>query len=157
MCLTLAMSGLAACSPDAAPAPTSGSRSASSTPLTLVEPSPDASVGRACKAVMSALPTTVDGLARDQLTRYTAEWGGSTVTLRCGVERPAALAQDSRCDEVNAVGWFTEQSDAGYTFTTIGRRGYVEVRVSADHQPAANALVDLSASVSRMPVVHPCV
>lgn len=146
---------LTACGPAASTGDASSSAAAS--PTVLREPTPDARTATACASVMAALPRTVDGLSRDSLTQYTAQWGGSTVTLRCGVPRPAALAADSRCDEVDDIGWFTQQDARHYTFTTIGRAGYVEVTVLLSHQPAANALVDLSSAVARMPDERPCV
>ena len=76
--------------------------------------------------------------------------------LRCGVPAPAALTKTSRCDEVNGIGWFSEEVAGGYRFTTIGRRVNIEVQVPSVYSPEADALVDLSAAVAKVPVVSPC-
>lgn len=129
----------------------------SASPTTLVEPTPAPAAAQACRAVMAALPATVAGHARTTTTRLTAQWGASDVGLRCGVAKPGALAADSTCDVVNGVGWFTEQQGQGYRFTTIGRAAYLEVDVAASVQPAADALVDLSAAAAKLRDVKPCV
>ena len=143
-------------------APASGgsgtpSAAATSSPRALVEPTPTGAVATACRTVMAALPQRVDGLARSATSGFTAQWGGDTVSLRCGVPKPAALQPTSSCDVVDNIGWLAVQGADRWVFTTIGRSGYIEVTVAADHQPAANALVDLSGAVSTMREVKPCV
>ena len=54
------------------------------------------------------------------------------------------------------MGWCAEQIEDGWRFTTIGRAGNVEVTVPATYAPEADALVDLSATVKKVPVVQPC-
>ncbi|AXE38600.1 DUF3515 domain-containing protein [Acidipropionibacterium virtanenii] len=120
------------------------------------EPSPSGSAAVGCRAVMARLPGTVDGLSRTATGTFTASWGDPAVTLRCGVPRPAGLTSTSRCDEVDGVGWYSEEFTEIWRFTTIGRSGYVEVTVPAVHSPAADALVDLAAAVSAMPEVSAC-
>ena len=142
--------GEATTGPSAAAAP-------STTPRALTEPSPTGSVADECRAVMAALPATVDGLARSATTTFTAQWGGDTVALRCGVPKPAALEATSPCQVINDIGWLAEQHPDEWVFTTIGRSGYIEVRVAASHQPAGNALVDLTGAVSKMREMKPCV
>lgn len=109
---------------------------------------------------MANLPRTVAGADRrtggTDSTSTVATWGDPRIVLRCGVDRPAGLTPTSRCDVVNDVGWFSEQLDDGWRFTTIGRAGYVEVTVPSDYAPQADALVDLSGAVARMPLVKPC-
>lgn len=78
------------------------------------------------------------------------------IVVRCGVERPAALQATSRCDVVNDIGWFSEQLEDRWRFTTIGRRTTVEVQVGADLEPAADALVDLTPMVKLVPQTKPC-
>ena len=48
---------------------------------------------------------------------------------RCGagVQQPPGLSHGSECFEVNGVGWFAEEAEGGYLFTTIGRPAFVEV------------------------------
>ncbi len=120
------------------------------------EPSPTGSVADACRAVMADLPATVAGLKRTATTTGTASWGDPAITLRCGVPRPQGLTATSRCDEVDAVGWYSEQFTQAWRFTTIGRVGYIEVMVPAVHAPAADALVDLAPAVKKMASVSAC-
>lgn len=122
----------------------------------LAEPSPTGSAASSCQAVMAALPQQVAGLARTASTPLTASWGDPAITLRCGVDRPEGLTPTSRCDEVDRVGWYSEEFTEAWRFTTIGRVGYVEVTVPAVHAPASDALVDLAPAVRRMASVHPC-
>ncbi|MCI1748425.1 MAG: DUF3515 domain-containing protein [Acidipropionibacterium sp.] len=129
-----------------------GSRSTAPVP----EPSPTGSAAASCAAVMSALPKRIAGLDRSAETANTASWGDPAITLRCGVPRPQGLTSTSRCDEVDAVGWYTEEFTEARRFTTIGRVGYIEVTVPAVHSPAADALVDLAPAVGKMASVTPC-
>lgn len=122
----------------------------------VVDPSPSGSVASACQAVMSALPSTVDGAARAWTGHDAASWGTPSITLRCGVAKPAGLGPTSQCNEINGVGWFAEQQRDGWRFTTIGRTGYVEVTVPGHYTPAADALVDLTTAVRAMPQVKAC-
>lgn len=122
----------------------------------IAEPSPTGSAAASCRQVMDALPGKVAGLERTSTGTDTAGWGNPAITLRCGVPRPTGLSATSRCDEVNGVGWYSEQFTEAWRFTTIGRVGYIEVTVPAVHSPAADALVDLTSAVSRMSIVSPC-
>lgn len=120
-------------------------------------PTPTTSVVSPCDQVMAALPGTVAGQSVTASTgQYWRSWGEPAITLRCGVQPPPDLGPTSRCDVVNDVGWFSVDSRRGYRFTTIGRVGFIDVWVPHDYAPEADALVDLSSAVSRMPVVTPC-
>ncbi|MBD4617601.1 DUF3515 domain-containing protein, partial [Xanthomonas citri pv. citri] len=46
--------------------------------------------------------------------------------------------------------------DDGWRFTTIGRAGNIEVTVPTSYAPQADALVDLSAAIKKMPQVRAC-
>lgn len=122
----------------------------------VAEPSPSGPVADACRMVMARLPGTVAGLPRTATGTNTASWGDPAVTMRCGVPRPSGLTSTSRCDEVDGVGWYSEEFTEAWRFTTIGRSGYLEVTVPAVHSPAADALVDLAPAASAMPVVSAC-
>lgn len=151
------LAALTACQSGSPGATGTPSTTATSTPRALTEPSPTGSVADQCRAVMAALPASVDGLSRSASTAFTAQWGGDTVALRCGVPKPAALESTSPCEVINDIGWLSEQHPDAWVFTTIGRAGYIEVRVAASHQPAGNVLVDLTGAVSKMREVKPCV
>lgn len=130
---------------------------ASTSPSPAVEPHPTGTLAATCRRVMADLPATVDGLARGRVSGFTAQWGNPPTTLRCGVAKPAALTSSSECMEVDGVGWFSQQHGDVYTFTTIGRDGYLEVQVSPLSMPPSNALVDLTAAARRLPLRQPCV
>lgn len=113
-----------------------------------------------CDMLLADLPPEVAGQERQDIDQSVpaAAWGEDPIVLRCGVEPPKALTLDSRCDVVNEIGWFTEETADGRRFTTIGRTANVEVEVPADIEPAADALVDLSASIAKhVRETKPCV
>ena len=108
---------------------------------------------------MAGLPATVVDQPRRTVEpgALSAAWGSPTITLQCGVEKPPRLGDASECFKVNRVGWFAEEAEGGYLFTTIGRPVYVEVGVPTEYAPEANALVDVAAAVQTIPVDQPCV
>lgn len=113
-----------------------------------------------CQVLLADAPPTLAGLERRQVADdvEAAAWGDPPVIVRCGVEDPEALEPTSSCEVVDDVGWFSETTADGFLFTTIGRRFNVSVEVPAAHQPPADALVDLAATIERHdPVEQPCV
>ena len=127
--------------------------------VAMTDPTPSPSVAEQCAAVMAALPDTVLDQPRRTVEpgRLSAAWGDPTITLRCGVAEPPGLGPESECFEVNGVGWFAEEAQGGYLFTTIGRPAYVQVGVPTEYAPEANALVDVAEAVQKLPVDQPCV
>ena len=73
------------------------------------------------------------------------------------MDKPPGLGDASECFEVNGVGWFAEEADGGFLFTTIGRSAYVQLGVPAAYAPEANALVDVAEAVKKVPSERPCV
>jgi hypothetical protein len=131
-------------------------------PVQLAAPTPATEVVDACEKLVADLPDKVldEGHRKTVPTSLlTAAWGDPPIELVCGVAPPAGLAAaQSQCFEVNGVGWFAETADNGVVFTTIGRKLYVEVSVPNAYAPEANALTDLSGTMSRHnPVVTPCI
>ncbi|WCC79134.1 DUF3515 domain-containing protein [Cutibacterium equinum] len=122
----------------------------------VAHPSGGGSASAGCQAVMADLPRTVAGADLKDHDATVATWGDPSIVLRCGVDKPAGLEPTSRCDVINDVGWFAEQIDDGWRFTTIGRADNVEVTVPTTYSPQADALVDLSAAVKHTPTVHAC-
>lgn len=124
----------------------------------MTDPTPSAAVREQCAVVMAALPATVLDEQRREVTpgALAAAWGDPTITLRCGVEKPPGLGAESECFEVNGVGWFAEEADGGFLFTTIGRSAYVQVGVPTAYAPEANALVDVAAAIGTIPLQQPC-
>jgi len=125
----------------------------------MTDPTPSSSVRQQCAAVMADLPTTVLDQPRRTVVPGTlsAAWGDPTITLKCGVEKPPGLGDASECFEVNGVGWFAEEAEGGYLFTTIGRSAYVQMGVPSEYAPEANALVDVAEAVKKTPELQPCV
>lgn len=108
---------------------------------------------------MTSLPSRVHDQKRRTVSpgKFSAAWGQPPITLRCGVAKPVTLTNTSPCFGVDGVGWFAEQTSAGYRFTTIGRRTYVEVGVPSSYAPEADALVDVAAPLTRSdPLVRSC-
>ena len=112
-----------------------------------------------CKGLFADRPLKVAGQKNRMVKGENASaWGDPAIILRCGVEQPKDLGPASRCDMVDGVGWFSEETSDGYLFTTIGRDFYVSVEVPHDYAPEADALADLADSVARHdPVKKPCV
>ena len=126
----------------------------------LPAPSPDAAVRAHCAQALAALPDRVGGntglVNTEKLIAYYGE-GEAQVVVRCGVTKPAELTTTSRCDEINGIGWFAqEQATNRYIFTTIGRAGFLEVRVGPGHQPAGDVLNELTPVAAAIPVITPC-
>lgn len=68
------------------------------------------------------------------------------------------MTQSASCMEVNDVGWFAEQREPGYVFTTIGRAVNVELTVPSKYAPESNALVDIADAVkAHVPARSQCV
>lgn len=105
---------------------------------------------------MAALPARLFDSDRTLVEPQVVRWG-SDIVVACGVDRPADVSAVSRCDVVNDIGWFAEQTSGGWRFTTIERPVYVQVIVGEAHSPAADALVDVADAVAKMPATKPCV
>ena len=123
------------------------------------EPTPGPEVAQVCGAVMAALPAEVLDQARRTVEPgvLSAAWGRAAIVLRCGVDAPPGLRDDSECLEVNDVGWYAEEVENGTIFTTIGRPAFVEVAVPAKFAPESGALADLSGVITdHDPVITPC-
>lgn len=113
-----------------------------------------------CRELLAAAPASVaDAPSTPVDSERVAAWGDPRIVLRCGVQEPDALEPTSRCDDVDGVGWFTEErDDGGRLFTTIGRDPDVSVQVPPGYQPAGTALVDLADTIrDRTDAVDPCV
>ncbi|WP_061297055.1 DUF3515 domain-containing protein [Herbidospora cretacea] len=108
-------------------------------------PAPEGAAATACQALSARLPASIEGLERtdtDPVSPYTAVWGPGEIALRCGVSRPAAMDPTAEVSDVNGVGWFADPARPTL-FTSVNREAYVEVTISANHQPGS-VLVDLA-------------
>ncbi|WP_066362887.1 DUF3515 domain-containing protein [Herbidospora mongoliensis] len=113
--------------------------------VALDPPAPEGAAATACQALTAKLPATIEGLERaetDPVSPYTAVWGPGEIALRCGVSRPAAMEPTAEVSDVNGVGWFADPQ-LPTLFTAVNREAYVEVTISANHQPGS-VLVDLA-------------
>jgi hypothetical protein len=113
-----------------------------------------------CRRLVDALPASVDGQERREVAppdAPAAAWGDPPIVLRCGVPMPPGYRPTALCAEVDHVGWFTQERDDHYRFTTVGRSVNVQVQVPYEYEPAADALVDVAAAVrSAVPEERPC-
>ena len=115
-----------------------------------------------CDDLLAALPPRVLGGERRDVTPYGAgaAWGDPPVTLRCGTTDAQGMSPSMQCQVVDDVGWYAEQLEEGYRFTTIGRQTYVEVVVpdASGSEAGAGALVDVATAVREtVPEERPCV
>ncbi|MCL8250103.1 DUF3515 domain-containing protein [Aeromicrobium fastidiosum] len=112
-----------------------------------------------CKALFADAPAKVAGQDSILVKDDTAiAWGAPPIILRCGVEKPAALTRSSACYPVGGVDWFSETTNDGYLFTTVGRSFYVSVEVPKEYDPASDALADVATAVQKHDrSVQPCV
>lgn len=110
-------------------------------------PLPDAPAEEMCAALVADLPDTLMDADRVDVrpsSDLTAAWGDPAIGLRCGVERPVALAPDSLLEEVNGVPWLSEPADAPTVFTAVGHEAYVELLIPTSYGPPAAALTTVS-------------
>ena len=128
------------------------------TTVEVMDPPVSAEGRIACDQVITALPDKVLGKQRRATSgTLSGAWGEPPLTLVCGIAEPDSMKRDTRCFEVNGVGWFAEEGQGGWLFTTIGRTATVQVGVPKKYAPEADALVDLSAAVSTgNPALKPC-
>lgn len=127
-------------------------------PVQIHEPEVDTRARQVCSEVIASLPRTVLNNPRRETTgTLSAAWGSPPITLTCGIPLPSAMTTDTRCFEVNGVGWYAEEADGGWLFTTIGREIHIQLGVPVDYAPEADALVDVATAINRHDPVHtPC-
>lgn len=130
---------------------------------------PDADA-TACRQLVDALPTEVDGQPRREVTGAdgrAAAWGEPAIVLRCGVPRPSDFTDTSTCIEANGTGWFvpddvllSDDETRDVTMTAVGVRPRVEVFVPGDSRPDgfASATARIGTVVAeQLDEVRPCV
>lgn len=115
-------------------------------------PTPSRDAAAYCAALHEALPKTVAGLERSDPapeSELTAGWGDGAIVLRCGVPRPAAMADAaSKGIDADGVNWLLEQRpDAGPRFTTTYRKAYVEVTLGVEYAHDASPLAEFAKPV----------
>ncbi|MCT9931429.1 DUF3515 domain-containing protein [Planotetraspora sp. A-T 1434] len=118
-----------------------------STTVRVEPPTPTGAAAAACRRLDTALPHRLDGLDRvasEPASPYVAVWGAGEIALRCGVERPAAMAPTAEVSDINGIAWFADPRKP--LFTAINREAYVEVTISREHS-SGTVLVDLSSPI----------
>jgi Protein of unknown function (DUF3515) len=111
-------------------------------------PSPTGPAVAACERLSQALPRELDGehrVASVPPSPYVAVWGAGQITLRCGVDRPAAMAPTDTVNDVNGVAWYADPNKATL-FTAVNREAYIEVTISIIHQQG-EILVELAGPI----------
>ena len=115
---------------------------------------------RLCAGLQRDLPDEAANLwSRDVRTNgVAAAWGAPLIVLRCGVTDATGIGPAARCDMIDGVGWYSEDLDDAYRFTTIGRTVPVELTVPHTYAPEADAAIDVASAIKRaIPVVQRCV
>lgn len=132
--------------------------SACAGPVSVNEPEVDPATRQLCERIVRDLPHTVGGAPqRDTTGTISAAWGTPPITFACGVMQPAAMETDPRCFEVDGIGWFAEEGEGGFFFTTIGRDVRIQLGVPSAYAPEADALVDVAEAIQRHNPEHtPC-
>lgn len=127
-------------------------------PVHVPEPEVNDRTRQVCTDLIAALPRAVlDNPHRETTGTLSAAWGSPPITLVCGIPRPAATITDTRCFEVDGVGWHAEEGEGGWLFTTIGREVHVQLGVPVEYAPEAEALVDVATAINQHDPVHtPC-
>ncbi|MBH1933962.1 DUF3515 domain-containing protein [Streptomyces sp. AV19] len=121
-------------------------------------PAPTGRQAELCRALHGQLPASVGGLKRratEPVSDFTAAWGDDpSITLRCGVPRPA-MFNDPATDAavIDGVQWAPERlGDGGIRLTTPLRPVYIEVTLPKEvvgDGGDMSALIDLAAAVKR--------
>ena len=118
-----------------------------------VDVAPPESSSAACAQL--TVPDTVSGAAKRPTTggSSTAAWGEPPITLRCGVNRPAALTPTSALVDINGVGWLPLEGSGGAGFVAVDWPSgtaptYIEVVVPDAYSPG-EVLADITAALTR--------
>ncbi len=99
---------------------------------------------RLCPSVIGNLPLTLDDAQARPVrsaSPYAVAWGDPPIVLRCGVPRPAELADDSSLLEVNGISWFVQPAGDETLWTAVDREVYVDVRVPSSRASGPVALL----------------
>lgn len=119
---------------------------------TAVTVPPPASAPTLCAELVASLPSRVAGQEQRRTepeSPATAAWGDPPISVRCGVETPAAYQPTSQLFSVNGVDWLAEELSSGFRFTTVGLPVNTEVTVPDAYAPEADVIAQLSVPISR--------
>lgn len=117
----------------------------SSEPPTIDAPDLAAADAAACRSLVDALPDTLDGRDRVDVTgdtAYGAAWGDPAIVLTCGVGEPSGFTDTSTCVEVDRTGWFvpddvllSDDESLDVTTTELNHRPRVQLFVPGGYRP----------------------
>ncbi|MCB0895534.1 MAG: DUF3515 domain-containing protein [Nocardioides sp.] len=117
----------------------------SSDPPEIDAPDLSAADAAACRDLVDALPDTLAGQDRVDVTgetSYGAAWGDPAIVLTCGVDEPEAFTDSSTCVQMDTTGWFvpddvllSDDDSLDVTTTEMNYRPRVELFVPGDYRP----------------------
>ncbi|MDP9239722.1 MAG: DUF3515 domain-containing protein [Actinomycetota bacterium] len=106
---------------------------------------------RVCPRLVDGLPNRLGKLAARRVeggSGSAAAWGGPPVVLRCGVA--PRIAPVGQIVVLDGVEWTTDVDKTGVTWTTVGRRVNVAVRVPGRYDSQGPLLSTLSPAIKDM-------
>ena len=110
-------------------------------PVTVTPPPTGSTqVDTVCRALLAALPDTLDGKRQRQVSaaaERVAAWGDPPIVLRCGVAARPAPDPTALVLGVNGVDWVTTEENGATVWTTVSRSVTVEVRIPAKYADGA--------------------
>ena len=99
----------------------------------------------ACRELVAALPDTLNGHERVDVTgdtAYGAAWGDPATVLTCGVGEPEGFSDTATCVQVERTGWFvpddvllSDDETIDVTTTELNHRPRVELVVPGEDRP----------------------
>jgi hypothetical protein len=117
-------------------------------PVEIDAPRLSAADARACRDLVAALPRTLAGQPRRDLsgdTAYGAAWGDPAIVLTCGWGVPSGFGEASTCIQVDRTGWYVpdevidemlrDNQDVDVAMTEMNYRPRVHVLLPADYRP----------------------
>jgi hypothetical protein len=141
------MRGAAACVA-AGPALLATLTGCAASPVAIDAPSLSAADARACRELVAALPSTMAGQPRRDVTgdtAYGAAWGDPAIVLTCGWGVPEGFDEAATCIAVDRTGWYVPDAviddmlsgnqDVDVAMTELNYRPRVHVLLPADYRP----------------------
>jgi len=105
---------------------------------------------KVCPRLVGGVPARLGPLAGRHVeggAGSAAAWGDPPVVLRCGV--PPRVTPAGQIVVLDGVDWTTDVDNAGVTWTTVGRRVNVQVRVPGRYDSQGPLLSPLSPVIRR--------
>jgi hypothetical protein len=118
----------------------------STTPVEMAAPSLRERAATVCRALLSRLPATVQGMAQRPVTagpEQNAAYGDPAVTVACGV--PAAqVPPTAELFDLDQVCWYQTPGDGATVWTTVDREVPVRVTVPKAYDPPGQKTIAFS-------------